>query len=95
MNITEPNAPAPGDVLINRKTLLSKIPVSARTIDTMEKEGDFTQRIVVSSHSVAWYLSEVDAWIAQRRNSGAKARRPGSTPAGKSSPPACRPNLAS
>lgn len=95
MNTTETDAPIPGDVLINRKVLLSKVPLSARTIDTLEKAEDFPRRIVLSRHSVAWSLSEVDAWMAQRRNSGAKARRPGATPGEKSSHPACRPSLAS
>ena len=50
-----------GLVLINKKTLLSKIPVSDRTIDAMEKEGAFPKRIALNSRNVVWVLDEVDA----------------------------------
>lgn len=79
-----------GVVLINKKTLRAKIPVSDRTIDVMEKEGKFPQRIALNSRNVAWDLAEVDAWIANRRSCGATARRPGITPGEKSSHPPCQ-----
>ncbi|ELY6292569.1 AlpA family phage regulatory protein [Cronobacter sakazakii] len=46
--------------LINRKTLLSMIPLSDRTIYNLEQRGEFPQRIVLTSRSVAWDLAEVE-----------------------------------
>lgn len=63
--------------LINRKKLLSIIPLSEKSIYNMEKRGDFPRRIVLTSRNVAWDLSEVTAWIESRKTSGAQAVRPG------------------
>jgi prophage regulatory protein len=63
--------------LINRKTLLSMIPLSERAIFDMEKRGEFPRRIALTSRNVAWELSEVEAWILRRKQSGAQAERPG------------------
>lgn len=63
--------------LINRKKLLSMIPLSERTIFNMEQRGEFPRRIALTSRNVAWDLDEVEAWIEERRNSGAQATRPG------------------
>nr|WP_200877655.1 AlpA family phage regulatory protein [Vibrio navarrensis] len=45
--------------LINRKTLLSMIPLSDRTIYNLEQRGEFPRRIVLTSRSVAWDLAVV------------------------------------
>ena len=63
--------------LINRKTLLGMIPLSERAIFDMEKRGDFPRRIALTSRNVAWELSEVEAWVQSRKQTGAKAGRPG------------------
>uniref|UniRef100_UPI004048641E helix-turn-helix transcriptional regulator n=1 Tax=Vibrio anguillarum TaxID=55601 RepID=UPI004048641E len=63
--------------LINRKTLLSMIPLSDRTIYNLEQRGEFPRRIVLTSRSVAWDLSEVESWIEEKRRSALKAARPG------------------
>ncbi|MFH6908128.1 helix-turn-helix transcriptional regulator [Vibrio fluvialis] len=63
--------------LINRKTLLSMIPLSDRTIYNLEQRGEFPRRIVLTSRSVAWDLAEVENWIAEKRSSALKAARPG------------------
>lgn len=63
--------------LINRKSLLSKIPLSDRTIFNMEQRGEFPRRIALTSRNVAWDLEEVDAWIEARKSSGTQATRPG------------------
>lgn len=65
-------------VLINRKKLLEMIPLSSRTIYNLEQRGEFPRRIALTSRSVAWDLSEVEGWIAERKSSGAQANRPGS-----------------
>jgi len=66
-----------GKTLINRRTLLTMIPLSDRTIYNMEKRGDFPRRIVLTSRNVAWDLVEVENWIEERKQSEAKAIRPG------------------
>lgn len=63
--------------LINKRKLLDMIPLSDRAIYEMEKRGDFPKRIALTSRNVAWDLAEVEAWIETRKQSGAKACRPG------------------
>ncbi|MDR3088114.1 MAG: AlpA family transcriptional regulator [Azoarcus sp.] len=65
---------------INRKKLLSMIPLSERTIFNMEQRGEFPHRVVLTSRNVAWDLEEVEAWIEARKSSGSKATRPGLMP---------------
>lgn len=50
-------------IAINRKELLSKIPLSDRTIFDMEKRGEFPQRFCLSNRVVAWDLAEVDVLL--------------------------------
>lgn len=59
--------------LINRKTLLSIIPLADRTVYDMEKRGEFPRRIALTSRNVAWDLAEVQAWIEARKASRAPA----------------------
>lgn len=66
-----------GRMLINRRTLLAMIPLSDRTIYNLEKRGEFPRRIVLTSRNVAWDLAEVESWIEERKQSDAKAIRPG------------------
>lgn len=63
--------------LINRKTLLRMVPLSDRTIYNLEQRGEFPRRIVLTSRSVAWDLTEVENWIEEKRRSALKAARPG------------------
>jgi prophage regulatory protein len=63
--------------LINKKTLLSMIPLSEKAIYNMEKRGDFPKRIALTSRNVAWDLTEVREWIELRKQSGEQAARPG------------------
>ncbi|AVZ00263.1 transcriptional regulator [Lelliottia sp. WB101] len=63
--------------LINRKTLLEMIPLSTRTIYNLEQRGEFPRRIALTSRNVAWQLSEVEQWIADRKSAMFKAARPG------------------
>lgn len=63
--------------LINRKTLLEMIPLSVRTIYNLEQRGEFPRRIALTSRNVAWQLSEVEQWIADRKSAMFKAARPG------------------
>ena len=66
--------------LINRKKLLSMIPLSERTIFNMEQRGEFPRRIALTSRNVAWDLAEIEQWIEARKSSGTHAMRPGLTP---------------
>lgn len=66
--------------LINRKTLLTLIPLSDRAIYDMEKRGDFPARIALTSRNVAWELCAVEAWIQSRKSTGIKVLRPGPSP---------------
>ncbi|NYT60759.1 AlpA family phage regulatory protein [Alcaligenaceae bacterium] len=63
-------------VAINRKELLSKIPLSDRTIFDMEKRGEFPQRFCLSNRVVAWDLAEVDAWIEARKSARENTQMP-------------------
>lgn len=65
--------------LINRKTLLARIPLADRTIYDMEKRGDFPRRIVLTSRNVAWDLAEIEQWIEARKQSGTQPCKPSST----------------
>ncbi|MEZ8801205.1 helix-turn-helix transcriptional regulator [Vibrio splendidus] len=66
-----------GKTLINRRTLLTMIPLSDRTIYNMEKRGEFPRRIVLTSRNVAWNLAEVENWIEERKQSDTQTIRPG------------------
>ena len=66
--------------LINRKQLLKIVPLSDRTIFDMEKRGEFPRRFALTSRNVAWDLTEIEAWIEDRKASGVQAMRPGITP---------------
>lgn len=63
--------------LINRKKLLTIIPLSDRTIFNLEQRGDFPRRIALTSRNVAWDLAEIEEWIETRKLSGIQAIRPG------------------
>lgn len=68
--------PTTNVIAINRKELLSKIPLSDRTIFDMEKRGEFPQRFCLSNRVVAWDLAEVDAWIEARKNARESMQMP-------------------
>jgi prophage regulatory protein len=65
-------------MLISRKRLLEMVPLSDRTIYNMERRGEFPRRIVLTSRNVAWDLSEVEKWIADRKGAETQVTRPGS-----------------
>lgn len=56
--------------LINRKRLLSIIPLSERTILDMEKRGEFPRRFAITPRMVAWDLQEVEAWMDKCKAAG-------------------------
>lgn len=70
-------APAPGRVVINRKQLLQKVPLSKRAILDMEKRGEFPRRFSISARVVVWDVAEVDAWIARQQAAAVQPQPPG------------------
>jgi len=71
------NEPVPGRVVINRKQLLQKVPLSERAILDMEKRGDFPRRFSISTRVVVWDVAEVDAWIARQQAAAIQPQPPG------------------
>jgi len=67
----------PGKALINRKRLLTIVPLSERTILNMEKRGEFPQRFSITTRLVAWDLQEIEAWIEQRKTAALLPSAPG------------------
>lgn len=58
---------------VNRPTLATRddlrrlgIRVSNTTLLRWEKHGRFPRRIRMAGTSVAWFLSEIDEWLAER-----------------------------
>lgn len=70
-------APVPGRVVINRKQLLQKVPLSQRAILDMEKRGEFPRRFSISTRVVVWDVAEVDAWIAGQQAAAVQPQPPG------------------
>lgn len=52
---------------IRRHELRLVIPLSDTTIYDMEVRGEFPRRFYLTPRSVVWDLSEVEAWLRQRR----------------------------
>ncbi len=61
---------------IRRHQLREIVPLADTTIYDMEQRGEFPQRFYLTSRCVVWDLSEVEAWLEERRRaSRAKAIR--------------------
>jgi prophage regulatory protein len=59
---------------IRRQELREIVPLADTTIYDMEQRGEFPQRFYLTSRCVVWDLSEVEAWLEERRRaSRAKA----------------------
>lgn len=43
------------------------IPLADTTIYELEKAGKFPKRVYLTARCVAWELSEIEAWITERR----------------------------
>lgn len=56
---------------IRRDELRQLVPMSDSTIYRLEQKGEFPQRFALTSRCVVWYLDEVEAWIASRRENAA------------------------
>lgn len=61
---------------IRRHELREIVPLADTTIYDMEQRGEFPQRFYLTSRCVVWDLSEVEAWLEERRRaSRAKAMK--------------------
>lgn len=69
----------PGQVVIDRKQLLQKVPLSERTILDMEKRGAFPKRFSISPRLVVWDNVEVGECIAARQAEAISQPPPGTT----------------
>ena len=59
---------------IRRHELRQIVPLADTTIYDMEQRGEFPQRFYLTSRCVVWDLTEVEAWLEERRRaSRAKA----------------------
>jgi len=52
--------------IIRKPRVAEKTGCSGRTIDRLEANGEFPQRVQLGVNSVGWYESEVDEWIDTR-----------------------------
>ena len=66
-----------GLTLINRKQLLSIVPMCERTILEMERRGEFPRRFAVATRLVAWDLQEIELWITERKAAAVQLAAPG------------------
>ena len=56
--------------LVDKKGLktIYGIPYCSQHIARLEKAGEFPKRLHLGACRVAWYCSEIEAWIASRRS---------------------------
>lgn len=52
---------------IRRHQLREMVPLADTTIYDMEQRGEFPLRFYLTSRCVVWDLSEVEAWLEERR----------------------------
>ena len=59
--------------IIRKPRVAEKTGCSGRTIDRLEADGKFPQRVQLGENSVGWYEDEVDQWITTRPRGGVAA----------------------
>ena len=52
---------------IRRSELRQIVPLADSTIYEMEQRGEFPRRFALTTRCVVWDLSEVEAWLSERR----------------------------
>jgi prophage regulatory protein len=72
-----------GPRLLRLAEVKLKTGLGRSTIYSLEAAGRFPHRIKLSSHSVAWLESDVDAWIAARVEASRALPAPKGTPVPK------------
>ncbi|MEQ1613831.1 MAG: AlpA family phage regulatory protein [Hyphomicrobiaceae bacterium] len=56
----------PSPRLITKSELRQIVPYTPQHILRLEKQNKFPKRVQVGSNRVAWLLSEIESWVAQR-----------------------------
>jgi prophage regulatory protein len=59
---------------IRRTELRQIVPLADTTIYELEQRGDFPRRFYLTSRCVVWDLSEVEAWLEERRRTSQEAQ---------------------
>jgi prophage regulatory protein len=59
---------------IRRTELRQIVPLADTTIYELEQRGDFPRRFNLTSRCVVWDLSEVEAWLEERRRASHEAQ---------------------
>ena len=52
--------------LITKKQLHDMVPYTPQHILRLEKKGCFPKRVRIGENRVAWLLSEIERWVAER-----------------------------
>ncbi|HGQ7475716.1 TPA: helix-turn-helix transcriptional regulator [Pseudomonas aeruginosa] len=65
-------SPLPFRRTIRRQELQQIIPLSETTIYEMERRGEFPRRFNLTPRCVVWDLTEVEAWIEERKQAPRK-----------------------
>jgi prophage regulatory protein len=52
--------------LITRRELRTMVPFTPQHILRLEKKGKFPRRVRLGENRVAWLLTEIETWIAER-----------------------------
>ena len=69
----------PRERLIGRNELLQMVPYTIQHIYRRERAGTFPKRVRLGGNRVAWVLSEINSWLAERmaeRGAGADSKSP-------------------
>lgn len=60
--------------MIRRRELRRIVPLADTTIYELEQRGEFPRRFNLTARCVVWDLSEVEAWVEERRRSAESTR---------------------
>jgi prophage regulatory protein len=63
--------PKPGDRLLSKKEVLAKVPATYPSLWKMMRAGTFPRSVKFGAR-VAWYASEIDAWLSNLERSTLK-----------------------
>jgi prophage regulatory protein len=63
-------APEARDRILRWPEVRDRVPVNGSTVWRWEQAGKFPRRVKLGPNSVGWYESEVERWMAERRQRG-------------------------
>ncbi len=73
-------AEAAADRLLFPHEVRAKVRLSEPTIYRLRRKNDFPEPIVLGERRIAWWNSEVDKWLADRKPTAALSRRSAGRP---------------